>query len=218
MQVWSPCWPDDPRFARIILAAISLPPPASSRMGMTPARIWWLRLDDAGDAIIDAGPVFDPGAIPAGRAVAAPSVATTADGELLLAYYLNVENGSWDLYLARLTFDEAGRPRAAPEPPRRLAGDCRPFVPAAFSSDGRWVSAVQLDRDGRGMVLRLDLAADETPDPPPAAALRPAAEKWGPMATLVRCCWRRAWRSRRARRSLDGPGCVPPHQPARCGR
>ncbi|HWE39342.1 MAG TPA: hypothetical protein VG406_22520, partial [Isosphaeraceae bacterium] len=184
LQIWSPCWPDDPRFARTILAAISVQSTASPRGPMTPTRIWWLRLDDEGDAIIDAGPVFDPDAIPTGFEAAAPSVGTTPEGGLALAYYLRADRKTWDLHLAPLTIDDAGRPRVASGRVRRLAGPCRPFIPAAFSSDGRWISAVQLDPNGRGMILRLELAADETPEPPPAP--RVAGEKWAPMATLVR--------------------------------
>jgi hypothetical protein len=186
VHLGSPCWPDDARFARTILVVISTYSADTPRRPMSTARIWWLRLDDAGEAIVDAGPVFDPDAIPSDREVAGPSVGTTPGGGLVLAYYLSADRKAWDLHLAELTVDDAGRPRVASGAGRRLAGECRPFIPAAFSGDGRWISAVQFDRDGRGMILRLDLAADETPDPPPGSARRADGVKWTPLATLVR--------------------------------
>ncbi len=183
-QVWSPCWPDDPRFARTILAAVEMMPPGPDRQSLTPRRIWWLRLDDAGEAVVSAGPVFDPHAIPEASDASTPSVGTTPDGGLVLAYYVSTDRTTWDLHISPLTVDEAGRPHAGPG--RRLAGGCRQFIPAAFSADGRWISAVQADPQGRGMILRLDLQTDETPEPPPAPAPRVPAVKWAPIAAVVR--------------------------------
>jgi hypothetical protein len=185
-QVWSPCWPSDPRFARTILAAVSTGPTSTPRGPMVPRRIWWLRLDDEAEAVVDAGPVFDHDSLPTDGEATTPSVGTSPDGGPLLAYYVSVDRRSWDLRIAPLTIDDAGRPRVASGAGTRLAGECLPFIPAAFSSDGRWISAVQLDPSGRGTILRLDLAAAETPDPPPMATPRVAGEKWAPMATLVR--------------------------------
>ena len=108
-----------------------------------------------------------------------------------MAYFAGGAGGDdWDLRIAPLSIDEAGRPTVAPGSATKLAEHCRPSFAPGFSADGRWISAVQVDPAGRGTILRLDLADRATPDPsiePPIAPSRPAqSPKWALLVSLVR--------------------------------
>jgi hypothetical protein len=156
-----PFWPADPRFSRTILAVVQAAPIDLKASRLHGARIWWLRLSPEGDAIEACGPVLGDGDLPEPLEARLPTVVPSRGGGLALAYYVSKSSlGPWDLWLAPLAFDESDRPRVAADAGVRIADGCRPF-PAAASADGRWIAAVQLDAQGRGTLLRLDLAARE---------------------------------------------------------
>jgi hypothetical protein len=189
IQLSDPHWPADPRFARTLLVTFSTRPARRGPVPVSPRRIWWVQLDTEGDTIEDAGPVFDTELLPRGMEARSPSVAVSPDGGLALAYFTSDSKRRWTLRVAPLTLDAVGRPRAAC-PGETLANDCRPYIPAVFSADGRWISAVQTDPSGRAAIVRLDLAdrastqsvQDEARDDPP----RPAPDgKWAVIAAIV---------------------------------
>jgi hypothetical protein len=169
VQLSEPFWPADPRFARMIVVILQTVPRPGTHGFFSPRRPWWLRLNDDGNAIEEAGPLVDLSSMPDALEVHAPMVGPAPGGNLVLAAFSGPGDGSWDLRITPLTLDASGRPRPTPGLGATLAGHCQAMFPPAFSNDGRWVSAVQSGDQGRGTILRLDLAARPTP-----AALDPA--------------------------------------------
>jgi hypothetical protein len=170
MWISEPSWPADQRFARIVVASLQTRRWEASEAVLTRRQPWWLRISEDGEAIEEAGPLFEGGAVPPGMEVRTPVVAPALGGGLALATYCGPESPDWDLRLTPLSFDDSGRPRPAAALGPILAGRCRVVCPPAFSSDGGWVAAVQSDAHGRGAILRLDLARR-----PPASRPTPAS-------------------------------------------
>ena len=146
-----PSWPRDARFDHVLLVVVKLP--SVTGPDGTPAgdQLWWLRLDEAGDTVVAAGPLLDPSSLPGGRFLHSPVAGTTADGGLALAY-LSADRpraGQWDLRTARLAFDQSGRPHALRRPGTALAGRCCSELPPTFSTDGSQVRVIQVGSDGR---------------------------------------------------------------------
>lgn len=197
VRTTDPCWPTDPRFARIILVGLRLPWPESGRARYSTSRIWWLRLNPRGDEIVEAGPILDVSSDTEARS---PSVGPTADGGLALAYFTSRNSASWDLRVSPLTFDESGRPRPLNELGPRLAGRCLATTPPTFSTDGRWLTVVRTDGPGSLAVLRLDLATLLSPTTPASAASAPPTEtptppgKWSPVVSAVQALFDEAQR------------------------
>ena len=154
----SPCWPSDPRFDRVLLVVIK-PLRGSVRQETSPGdQLWWVRLDEAGDAVVEAGFLLDPSGPPGDRALHSPAAGRTADGGVWLAYLsaARPRPGGWDLRVAPLAFDGAGRPLALTGPGTMLAGRYSTDLPLAFSADGRYVRVLRAG-DVRSQLVRVPL-------------------------------------------------------------
>jgi hypothetical protein len=190
VRISEPFWPTEPRFERIVVASLQIKRFVGSRPVLSDRQPWWFRLSEDGGSIEEAGPLFEPGAVPPGMVVRTPVVAPTPGGGLALATYSGAESLDWDLRLTPLSFDDSGRPRPAAALGPTLAGRCRAVCPPAFSSDGGWVAAVQSDTRGRGTLLRLDLASRSPAPRPIPATPGPVRDgpfgKWSHIASAVR--------------------------------
>jgi hypothetical protein len=151
----TPSWPRDSRFDHILLVVVRAVVVRGRAATLTGDQIWWIRLNEAGDAIVEAGPLVDPPSHLGGRYLLWPVAGKTADGSVALAY-LSADRpaaGQWDLRTTRLSFDNRGRPRAAAKLDTKLAICCRTELPPTFSMDGRYVRILQAGEDGRGRLV-----------------------------------------------------------------
>jgi hypothetical protein len=86
-----PIWPAIPGLRNVLIVSLSAmaeTPGACPRFG--PPSFWWLKLDDDGERIVDAGPLVDPADGPDDSAVGRPRFPSVLarDGRLQLAFLL----------------------------------------------------------------------------------------------------------------------------------
>jgi hypothetical protein len=135
-------WPADPRLGGRLLVALYQVPHEKYLSW----RLWWLRLDPQGAAVVEAAPLLIPGAD--GAAAPAldqrfPTVATASDGSLVLAYLAHKSRArDYQLKVAPIKIDpRTGAPFVIEAETRTLADGCSPVAPV-FSTDGRWVHVI----------------------------------------------------------------------------
>lgn len=157
-----PTWPADPRFGDTILVSLcrrAVRP--DGRPWFQPARLWWLRLDEAHGAVVAAGALTMPEA-PVGVEAhdRYPTVAVTRGGRCLLSF-LTHGDGSQEstLRIAPLEFEGPNGPPRLAAAPTGIAERCL-LSPLAFSRDGRSIACVTGGRRGGGAagVRVVDLA------------------------------------------------------------
>ncbi len=164
-------WPDDPRLGGCVVASLRLQGP-DGRGGRVYSRtqLWWLKLNHAGTHIVDAGRLIvpEPGADDDGYDERSPSLATRSDGRLALAYlHHRGEIRGWELRVAPVSIDaERHVPSALQSAFRVLAPGCQ-AAPAAFSPDGRWLTAIV---GAHPSVARMKRLATDAAFPAPAPA------------------------------------------------
>jgi hypothetical protein len=170
-----PNWLSDTRFERVLL--VVLRSRSLSVRDAIPAgdQLWWIELDEAGGAVIDAGPILDPSRLSDVRSLRSPVAGTTADGEISLALLAadRPRAGQWDLWTARLSFDPSGHPRPIEDLGTKLAGRCCTDLPPAFSAGGRCVRILQSGDDGHGHLVQAPLPRPgaTSPNIDPSAAI-----------------------------------------------
>lgn len=131
-----PIWPTDPRFDGKLIASLSFG-------GTDRTELWWLRLNHDQTSIVAAGRLIVPKAgIHEGSDAEErlPSVATTPDGGLALAFISRPAGETKrQLRLAPLIVDPVRKiPRVEESRIVTLAENRVTWAPA-FSADGRWV-------------------------------------------------------------------------------
>lgn len=149
--VRDPVWPAGRCLdGRLIVSLAHLEHQADSHL--TPARLWWLRLDHDGSAVVEAGPLTDPGAGPrADRGDERfPTVSVAPDGRILLAYLRQVPaSNKWELRLSAVGRDpRTGHPVIRTADDQVLTRDHLGSRPS-FSADGRAVFGILPGRPGR---------------------------------------------------------------------
>jgi hypothetical protein len=106
--VTEPCWPAIPGFERTLLVSLNERGEDGGPYG--PTEIWWLRLDQAGDNVIDAGRLTCPIGYPDEPQVDEhrPVLGRGPDGELLLLYQARrAHQLDWELRIAPVQLDDA---------------------------------------------------------------------------------------------------------------
>ncbi|OJW07093.1 MAG: hypothetical protein BGO49_27985 [Planctomycetales bacterium 71-10] len=150
-----PSWPQLPGPKRFLLVSMSpaqgMLPAGTSR----PIAPWWLELDEDGQAIVDAGPLFDPedpiALDPRGR-IRHPSV-IERDGRprLLFLRYEPMQGGA-AIYLADLDLDPAtGRPSVRPGTVARVGDRATALGPLIPSLD--YQPSSPNDESGRALTV-----------------------------------------------------------------
>lgn len=150
MMLRDPCWPRVPGFEHTVVVSLRAWMSDSDTADCENAQLWWLRLNPAGTAVVNAGRLTTLG--PVDRDELAPAVAVTRAG--LAAAYLTgpTKSNERQLEVAPVRFDaQTGAPRITSDQAVRLAEHCAP-APLGFSPDGRRVAAVV--RAGRSAVIR----------------------------------------------------------------
>ena len=156
-------WPEDPKMRGALVVALreQLTGPGGSKV-FSRTRLWWLKLNSAGTAIVDADRLVVPdvsGSRPVEVDERSPSVTTRPDGSLMLAY-LRQRAGQkgWSLHLAPISIDERrGAPVVLESKVKRRGDRCQPAQPT-FSPDGRWVNAIADVSSTESHVIRLSTA------------------------------------------------------------
>ncbi len=121
------------------------------------ARIWWIELDAAGDAVVAAGPVFSE-KLPADPLTIVhrwPSLAVAPDGRMLLTLLSRESHHDlWRLRCVPIVLDKSGTPVPAdPGALHDLDGGFAAIAPV-ISPDSRWVYVVNRKPDAEGGLLR----------------------------------------------------------------
>jgi len=140
-------WPDDPRMGGCLLVALRHQgPEADGPRGFSPTELWWLKLNHAGTAIVEAGRLIHPDqSVSSGGPCEerSPVVSTLPDGIIILGY-LSQRTGEtgWQLRVGTIAIDPDRRiPSLLGSSTRALADRCQSANPA-FSPDGRWLNAI----------------------------------------------------------------------------
>ncbi len=146
-----PCWPCDPRMRNIVFVGLRrMTRPPHGRVP-SPSQIWWLRLSDDGGSIEEAGQLFEGTSDDPDLVERCPVLGRGPSGETVLAYFRRTPGQAMELHAVDIAMDAqrcAPRPVAGSE--RKLAENCL-ASPPDFSSDGRWLSVVQVAEGRRGL-------------------------------------------------------------------
>lgn len=162
-----PCWPDDPRMAHCLLVSLRIQPRSQSR-ARAREQLWWLKLNDAGTAIVAAGRLIGPESEKGTRSrnVAEerfPAAAPLPDGRLAVAYLAHRRGTGWRLRMVPIAFDaDQDMKPASPDDVKTLARNCLP-TPPGFSADGRLLGIMQAS-EGHNRIVRIPVGG-----PPPSA-------------------------------------------------
>jgi hypothetical protein len=160
-----PVWSKAPELRGLLIVSLARMRGKEDAGKPLPIAPWWLKLDEEGESIVDAGPLFDPAelaGLDAKVRIRFPNVARR-DGRLRLIYMFH---DAWagrsvahaaDLEIA----PETGRPRVRPGTAAAIAGEASAFGALVPSLDGR---SAFTSRRGSGLVLRLPL--DDRPEGP----------------------------------------------------
>jgi hypothetical protein len=146
IRMSDPFWSTDPRMKDRLLVSLSYRVGSGREARYTPAKLWWLQIDEGATTIQAAGPlVAASGADELVEEERLPSVSATPNGGLALAYLRRDKNSShWDLRLAPITLDDdSGQPSVQEVRTVRLAEDVAIAQPA-FSTSGEWVYGIPL--------------------------------------------------------------------------
>lgn len=163
VRIFDPTWPEGRPFADRLIVSLSLQVKDGDRLRYTAPRLWWLRLDDEGGAIVAAGPLTRRRDEPASGEVRerCPKVVRMPSGETRLAYLVrDAREGSWRLDVAPLEFDADEAPHADSDAATTRAESCALVAPA-FSPDGRWIyylAAPQEHEDVRRVAMTTEVA------------------------------------------------------------
>ncbi len=137
VRMMDPVWPEGRAMEGRLIVSLSMHRVEGDRH-FTPPRLWWLKLDEAGEAIEAAGPLVRRDDSLDVRERCA-RVTRTPSGEYRIAYLVrDAASTDWKMTVAPLEFDDQGLPFVRPELASSDARVQAPIAPA-FSSDGRWL-------------------------------------------------------------------------------
>ncbi len=143
-----PIWSSEPAVRHLVLVALSMMEHREGRPVILPSRLWWLAMNDEGDAIVAAGRLIEPG--PDGESKRTsfermPNVVVGPGGKISLVYLARSSSeNSWRLQSAPLELDPAtARPHIKNDgtATRALAHGLAPAA-LVVSADGRDVYAI----------------------------------------------------------------------------
>jgi hypothetical protein len=137
-------WPAHPRLGGRLIGSVWQTSGSAREAKVLGSQLWWIELGSDGMGIEAAGPLVLPDGDPAeDQEDRLPSVATTAQGEPLLAYMHRSKGQTlWELRLARITIDpQTGIPSVHPGDVVRLSRDCV-ATPPVFALDGQSIYTI----------------------------------------------------------------------------
>lgn len=138
LHLSGPCWPADSRLGGRLLVSMTNLDDCDSE-GMARSSIWWVKLNRAGNEVVEAGRVTGASLE---LAEGSPAVGMARDGTIYLAYLGQRERTStWSLLVAPLRIDpDSGRLWTSQDETIELASGLSPESPV-FSPDARYVMA-----------------------------------------------------------------------------
>ena len=139
--------PTDPRLAGRLLVSMRLQErQKSGELQFTRAKLWWLKLDAAGNKIVAAGPLIDHDQQTdrtENYDERCPVLGTLADGSLALAYARQPDDHQgWSVFLGRTEINDRGDLIPTRKSQTRQLDVLSQPVSPVFSGDGRWLSVL----------------------------------------------------------------------------
>ena len=150
-----PAVSSDPLLSHLVFVSLSTKEFRDGRQMIRPSKLWWLVMNDEGDAIVNAGRLTIPGPEETRSDTIferMPSVVTGAGGEIYVVYLTKISRQKfWQLQSAKLEIDaETALPRMrSGARSNELANDVAPS-PLVFSANGEYVFAI----DGSGQIVK----------------------------------------------------------------
>jgi hypothetical protein len=137
-----PTWSSEPAFRHLVIAALNVQKRVGNRLVNLPCKLWWLVMNDDGDAIVAAGRLTEPAPDELDNdrvSERMPSVVVGAGGKLSVVYLTRRQGEpSWKLCSAKLEIDgETSLPKI-----QRSAGE------SGVLADGLAVSPLVVSADG----------------------------------------------------------------------
>ncbi len=156
-----PYWPSEPGMRNIIFVGVRIAPATSlARRVPGPTRIWWLRLSEDGASIIEAGQLVGENVDGLDVTERCPILGQLPAGRPVLAYFRKNSLQPLSLHMVEIEMDlERHCPRTVAGSGATLAENCL-ASPPVFSTDGRWLSFVQMTGGER---LRRQIRLEERP-------------------------------------------------------
>jgi hypothetical protein len=145
-----PAWSTDPRFQNLVFVALSQQKNLGEKRINGLFKIWWLLMNDDGDAIIAAGRLTRPVCDEANddmRSERMPTVVVGGDGRLSVLYLTREQpSRSWQLRQSRLELDTTGAPSQKNDDTDldRVIAAGLAVSPLVVSADARIVHAVDI--------------------------------------------------------------------------
>ena len=153
--IGDPAGSSEPRLRHLIFVAIGVQNSLDGRRINLPTKLWWLVMNDEGDAIVNAGPLAEPG--PPERDDGAiferyPSVVIGAGGNMGLVYLSRYgDSNSWQLRSAKLEIDpKTALPRMQRRAGSNVLAENVYASPLVVSANGEYVHAVT----GAGKIVK----------------------------------------------------------------
>jgi hypothetical protein len=140
--VSDPSFVDPAISPRTFVACLRRVETIAGRRIFSSSQVWLLKLDPAGEAVVDARPLFSEDPDRERYETRSPAIHRDADRGLQVAYYQRHDGRTWQLRVAPIDLNPKSGLLTARGGGRALADSCLPMTPA-FSVDGRWVSTVQ---------------------------------------------------------------------------
>ena len=150
-----PAGSSDPLLGHLIFVSMCIQDLRDGRPAILPPKLWWLQMNDGGDAIVNAGRLTKPGPDESGNDTIherLPSVVTGVGGDISLVYLTRYsQQKSWQLQSAKLEIDaETSLPRLRSGAGTNLVADDVAPAPLVVSADGEQVYAI----DGSGQIVK----------------------------------------------------------------
>ncbi len=162
VHLTSPCWPTERQLGGRLLVSVSNLNESDADQ-MSRSSLWWIRLNSAGDEVVEAGRVTEPALE---LAETSPTVGMASDGTLLLAYLGQRERiATWRLFVTPLHVDqETGRVWTVRSETVELAAELN-SEPPVFSPDARYLTVQRpywVERPGMARVALPSRMSGET--------------------------------------------------------
>ncbi|WZO98041.1 hypothetical protein EP7_005094 [Isosphaeraceae bacterium EP7] len=141
-QIRDVCWPTDPRLGGRLLVTTRLPGKADGGMGTPPYQMAWLRLDPEDGSILECEPL-DRSIQGAGCERRFPTIGRSLGGGIQVAFLARRDGEThWHLELAELAASGVDGALSLVEGSERIIARRVHPTPAAFSSDGQFITYV----------------------------------------------------------------------------
>ncbi len=154
-RLGDPAVSSEPVLARLVFVSLSSQEFRAGRRINLPSKLWWLVLNDDGDAIVNAGRLIEPGPEEQWDDTISerlPNVVTGAGGEISLVYLTrSLGQKSWKLRSAKLEIGaETGLPRMHSGTALDVLAKDVTASPLVVSANGEQVFAI----DGSGQIVK----------------------------------------------------------------